>query len=259
MKNKEIFIYATLIALLNISNAYAQTPELRLAPAIITIDGNSQEWGGLNFTNEKAKIAYTISNDKDNLYLVIKTNDLIKQRNILGAGVTFSINTAGKKSTTHMLTFPYNDKDNANEYLTLDAAQLQAKAGLSKYQKIRPEGFVDITDEQLSVSNPYGIKIALAYDDAGYLIYEEAIPLTLLHAENNIDKEWAFNIKINGLANKVKPVSVTVYVHRRDIASNNSGLGMPGGTNQGGAAYGKFIELTPAVNFWMKFKLAKAL
>jgi hypothetical protein len=258
MKHTSIFINAIVIALLATGTAYAQTPELKPAPAAITIDGNVQEWGEMNFVNDKAKIAYTITNDKDNLYLVIKTNDIVKQRNIIGAGITFSINTKGKKSTTHMLTFPFNGQDNANEFIALDASQLQAKAGLTKYQKIRPQGFADITDEQLSVSNPYGIKIALDYDNAGYMTYEEAIPLTLFHA-GNADNEWAFNIKINGLANKVKPVSITVYATRRDIANDNSMRGIAGGTAPGSAPYGNFIELTKPADFWVKFKLAKTL
>ena len=227
----------------------AQTVNLKPAPANITINGMAEEWGdSLPFTNDKAKLNYTISNDKTNLYMVVKTKDAAMQSDILGSGITFSVNTKGKKSTTYSLTFPARIQDeDPVKYMHLDPTQTQAKAVTTKYRKIKPEGFKDIKDEELSTSNPYGIQVAIGYDDEGYLVYEEAIPLTLFHTDP-ADKEWAFNIKINGLERDVK-VQIKI-----DLTGVNSGRAIPGSD---AANLPHSIRLTPPVDFWEKFVLAK--
>jgi len=191
--------------------------DLKPAPAVITIDGNAQEWGDMPYTNDKGRISYTLSNDKDNLYLVVKTKDTVLQGDILGSGISFSIDRNGKKSTT----FPANRLQDKSGYLYLNPTQVQIKAALTKYGKIAVEGFQAITDEQLSTANLYGIQIAMGYDDAGYLVYEEAIPLILFQADDPANKEWAFAIKINGLESKQIAYNFVTNIFQHRSLSHN--------------------------------------
>ena len=196
---------------------HAQTMNLKPAPAVITIDGNAREWGDMPYTNDNGRISYTLSNDKDNLYLVIKTKDTVLQGDILGSGITFSIDRNGKKSTT----FPANQLKDKSGYLYLNPTQVQIKAALTKYRKIAVEGFPAIADEQLSTANLYGIQIAMGYDDAGYLVYEEAIPLTLFQADDPANKEWAFTVKINGLESKQIAYNFVTNIFQHRSLSHN--------------------------------------
>jgi hypothetical protein len=265
------FIYAAAALVSSAGICHAQTTDLKPAPARVIIDGNAAEWGDLPYTDDKAKINYTISNDKNNLYLVVKTKDTVKQSNILGSGITFSINTKGRKTTTYWTTFPIRGKEDPGDYQKLDPTQTQAKIALTKYRKMEVKGFADITDARLDPSNVYGIQVAMGYDDAGYLVYEETIPLVLFHTGNSADKEWAFNICINGLLRDVKSTSTLISRYKDDAPPS-------GGTvyntpqafrdekspNDGARPVAIAIDnhppgivVTPPVDFWVKSNLAK--
>src|ERR1700761_4726058 len=81
------------------SQAQTKTPNtLQPPPADIKIDGDLKDWGdSLRYFNADKKIYYTLANDKDNLYMVVRVNDRTEQIRIIRAGLTLSINTKGKK------------------------------------------------------------------------------------------------------------------------------------------------------------------
>jgi hypothetical protein len=239
----------------------AQTLELKPAPTGITIDGNCKEWGDkMTYTDEKAKVDYTLSNDKDNLYLVVKTKDPVQQSSILGAGITFTIDTKGRKKSSYQVTFPASaaDKDQSR-YIGLSPDQMQTSVMFAnKYGKIGIDGFKDISDEQLSTENSFDIKVAVGYDAAGYMVYEEAIPLTLFHAGDLLTKEWAFNIKLNPVQGKEKEVKSSIAQvpnSKRSVDKFKKDEGRDAFSQQGTLA---LIDLTPKIDFWGKFTLAKA-
>lgn len=251
--------------------ARAQTINLKPAPAGVVIDGVAGEWGArLPYTNDKARISYTLSNDKNNLYLVIITKDADKQADILGSGITLGISTTGKILTNTMrtITFPARGKEDPAEYMDMDSVQAFARALLTKYRKIQVEGFAAITDKELSTANAYGIKAATGYN-AGYLVYEEAIPLSLFNAEDlAAGKEWAFNIQINGLERTIK--RITFYGGGRDTTdTNNASLSynnkltpyVPAHTVVEPLTAAELhrwaLQLTPSAGFWGSLILAK--
>jgi hypothetical protein len=249
----------------------------------VTIDGNAKEWGlSLPYSNDKAKVSYMLSNDRDNIYLVVETKDTAMQSNILGSGITLSINTKDSKiapNTTQTITFPERGKEDPSEYRNMDSAQTQVKIILTKYRKVRIKGFTAITDDELSTSNPYGIQIAIGYDDAGYLIYEEAIPLNLFDASDLVGKEWALNVQINGLERTIRNPrfyaggrirsdisnsdSDQSSIHANDPPDINNGKRNTAPPHDAGATISDddvkrgTIRLTPPVDFWVKFILAK--
>ncbi|MFI5157839.1 MAG: hypothetical protein ACHQF4_03180 [Sphingobacteriales bacterium] len=111
----------------------------------------------------------------------------------------------------------------------------------------------------------YGIQTSVNYDEAGNLIYEEAIPLKFFHADNKA--EWAFNIRINGIQ-RPKP---------SDDSNGGNGGGRSGGMGSGGIGGGGGRhgggggrhsggrqsgneaggEMAKSVDFWGKFYLAQ--
>jgi hypothetical protein len=107
MKNTFAYLmYCTVLILICITGK-AQSIALKAPPTKIVIDGKNEEWGNdLAYHDTENNIHYTISNDKEYLYLVIKANDEKQLNNILFGGVTFSIDTKGRKKKAYSVTFP---------------------------------------------------------------------------------------------------------------------------------------------------------
>jgi len=182
-------------------NVVAQAIQLRLAPATITIDGNLSEWGNeLLYADKKNTFSYLISNDHNHFYLVIKTKDTVCQANILGSGVTFTIST-DKPKNVQKIIYPLRGKEDPSEWLDLDKEQVAMKTVLAKYKRIGVQNFKNIKTEQLSTTNPYGIKVAIGYTEDGCMIYEEAIPLNLIYT-NGLSEPSVYSLKVNGLVRK---------------------------------------------------------
>jgi hypothetical protein len=263
---KKVYTYLLCIlcmqlAAVGISSAQAPTLALKLPPTAVVIDGNSMEWGdSLSYYNTEKKIHYTLANDKDNLYLVVKTNDPIQESNILNAGLTFSIDTKGRKKSTYSVTFPEASSMPMKGGQTLEEKSIRIK--FIRLKKIAISGFNDISEDNLPTSNTYGIQVAIDYDQKGNLVYEEAIPLALFHAGELAKNDWSFNIKINGVEKTNSQSAIP------DMTSATSSTSGRGGGGSGGRGSGKRGSLdtptfqandsTTPIDFWGKFSLAKA-
>jgi hypothetical protein len=194
--------------------AQSKNDKLQLPPAAVVVDGKLGEWGdSLRYINEEKKIPYTIANDKDNIYLALRISDRTEQRRALTAGITFSIDPKGKKKEAFSVTFPYTDPEAMPAEKIMppptdggqaqpgsdDDRQERMEASLTRLKQIKATGFADVLNEVMTTANTYGIKTALGVDRDGYLVYEAAVPIAMLHAGNADKNEWAFNIKINGI------------------------------------------------------------
>ena len=77
------------------------------APSTVKIDGKLTEWGtSLQAYNKTVKLWYTIANDDKNIYLAIKSTDMDNNNKILAGGISFILNTAGKKRIRAHLVLP---------------------------------------------------------------------------------------------------------------------------------------------------------
>lgn len=277
MKN----IYSILTAIvfaqaLFASNSFAQTTSLKPAPANIKIDGSLSEWGdSLSFTNPETRLRYTLANDKDNLYLAVKTDDPVQQHAILAWGLTLGIDTKGHKKTAYTVLFPYHDDDAA---LAFNPTEQEKKQEITemKLKRIQAEGFKDVEVDVFTQENLYGFRVAVNYDEHGNLIYEEQIPLKLFHADINSKTEWAFNIKLNHPEpTDKKPAegensnaSMGGLGSRGGMGGGRGGMGggggrrggmgggMGGGRSNFGGATGSHDSAPKSVDFWAKYTLA---
>lgn len=69
------------------------------APANVKIDGKMNEWGGkLQAYNKATLIYYTMANDADNLYLVVRIEDPGVINKAISGAITLTVNPADKKS-----------------------------------------------------------------------------------------------------------------------------------------------------------------
>lgn len=186
-----------------------------LAPANVKIDAKTTEWNdAFKAYNKTTLINYTLANDDKNLYLVVKSADQGNNRKIVAGGITLTINTADKKKEkdAFAITFPLVSRDNIRSQFrsrgfggglapTLDSTDIanMRKQILATAKEIKLSGFKSITDSVIAIYNEYGIKTAISYDDMGSLIYELAVPLNLFSISTDNPKEFAYNIKLNGL------------------------------------------------------------
>ena len=273
-------------------------PTLQPAPATVLVDGKLTEWGdSLRYINEEKKIPYTIANDKDNIYVALRISDHSEQRRALMAGITFSIDPKGKKKESFSVTFPYTDPDAMPDFRAMQAQQPgddgqqpqpgtdgdrqeRLEAGLTRLKQIKATGFADVLNEVMTTANLYGIKTALGFDSEGYLVYEAAVPIAMLHADASGKNEWAFNIKINGLTFPKKGDMHAGGDMGGQGGGGRGGMGGGGGGGMGGGRGGGMgggggrrgggmrgggagggntadrSELTKSVDFWEKFYLA---
>ncbi len=265
---------AVSISLISVDICSAQatpgTLALNAPKAAVVIDGSSQEWGdSLSYYNAEKKVHYSIANDKTTLYLVVKTKDPVQITNITKAGLTFSVDTKGRKKSAFSTTFPYTDPASSSmamggQGMAAGEQTQQQKAAMAlfitKFKKIKVDGFKDIAEDDLGTTNPYNIMVAINYDADGSLVYEESLPLELFRAGDLAKGEWSFNIKMNG----VEPPSSQAMTGDVSGAPNGKGgkvgaiprNGGSGTTITSGTPQQKPVT-TPTIDFWGKFTLAK--
>ncbi|MCC8425193.1 hypothetical protein [Mucilaginibacter sp. UR6-11] len=265
-------IALAIFQLLLISSSYAQTNTLKPAPANVTIDGSLKEWGdSLSYYNPETQLNYTLANDKDNLYLVLKTNDPIQQHGILTWGITLGIDTRGHKKSTYSVTFPVQEQGFGNDDATDDP---KLAISFSKLKRIKADGFKDVENDIFTLQNTYGFRVAMDYDKRGFLVYEEVIPLALFHADELKKNEWAFDIKINAPQLAADKPTDDAGKNENMGSRGGEGGGHRGGGGRGGAGGGRggmgggrggqysgnaghHDSAAKPVDFWAKYTLAK--
>jgi uncharacterized membrane protein YgcG len=273
-KTSLVFITGLALQFIITTACKAQAPmpqyHLKAAPVNIVVDGSIKEWGdSLSYYSPEERLNYAITNSKDTLYLAVKIYDRSEIMRVLNAGLTFIIDPKGKKKETYSLTYPlnvqggssipFNRSPGENEEVSQEERNELLQEKLTRLRGIKVVGFKDIEDDMITTSNSYGIQTAVNYDDAGNLIYEEAIPLKFFHADNKA--EWAFNIRINGIQ-RPKPTD--------DSNGESGGGGRGGGMGGGGGRHGgggkrgggptsneAGGEMAKSVDFWGKFYLAQ--
>ncbi|MES2827992.1 MAG: hypothetical protein V4687_07555 [Bacteroidota bacterium] len=207
------------------------------APQLTKADGKNNEWDAAAFSvNKRTSISYLISNDDKNLYLAVKSTDVANNSKIMAGGITFSVNPDGKKKEKESITLTYPLINRAQFRRgqggpggqggerrivmggpagggmggfgggnTLTAKQRDSmmagmqKTQLAQVKEIKIKGFKKTTDTLVSIYNEQGIKAAASIDKDNVFFYEAAIPLEELGMTVNDAKEFAYNVKLNGL------------------------------------------------------------
>jgi len=244
------------------------------APHAIKIDGKNFEWKESDFSvSKRTNLSYIISNDEKNLYLIIKSTDVSNNTKIMAGGITFSVNPDGKKKEKESITLTYplvvnpartrGSRPAVGMTMAMggggrpDAKQRDSfmvarqKTQLKTAKEIKISGFKNTTDTLVSIYNEYGIKAFANIENDNSFFYEVAIPLEALGLSVDSPKEFAYNIKLNGL---------------QLPGLDGGGFGGGGRGNFGGGGGGNFgrggggmdfqAMLSPT-DFWGKYTLAK--
>ena len=177
----------------------------------IEIDADLKDWGdSLKNYNPVTKLNYEIGNDKQNLYLAVKTADQATIRKILSFGFSFSVNTEGKKKLGPTVTFPVIDHIAVRRALSENKTAVQKgneskinNVVLSKIKGIQVTGFKSLLDGDIALKNEYGVQAAATIDEQNSFVMELTIPLRLLELSADSKNVLAYNLKANGLQRTV--------------------------------------------------------
>ncbi|MHA4896422.1 hypothetical protein ACXZ1K_16835 [Pedobacter sp. PWIIR3] len=263
------------------------------APQLTKADGKNNEWAESAFSvNKRTSISYLISNDDKNLYLVVKSTDVANNTKIMAGGITFSVNPDGKKKEKESmsLTYPLINRAQFRGGAGGQGGQRRIMMGgpdgfggggtpptqkqrdsmmvarqktqLAQVKEIKIKGFKKTTDTLVSIYNDQGIKAAASIDKDNVFFYEASIPLEQLGLSVEGAKEFAYNVKLNGL-----------QIPGMDFNRGGDGGGggnFGGGGNRGGGGGGgfggggggprggmDFQALISPTDFWGKYTLTK--
>ncbi len=244
MKRPHIFFTGVFIALIFASSLSAQKlPQLQKAslraPANVKVDGKATEWGNqFEAFNPTSRVFYTLANDKDNLYLIVRMEDKHANQKAIIGGITLTINPKSKSRIA--ITFPVTDgktKDIISDIAYLvdehkdDEKKLDSlikvinkTIGIS-FKQIGISGIKGISEPSIPIYNSQGIQVAANFDSQTKYVFETALPLKYLADLISNDGKIQYNIKINGTI-KSGPGQGTLVVSHSATSIFNSPDGL---------------------------------
>jgi len=179
----------------------------------LTIDGSDSDWvrplPGIEATE---KLTYAMTNDADNLYVLISTKDPAEQNKILSGGMTVWINNQAEKTNDQAigLGFPLDPHSNREKQLMAEARPQVYKDRSAKlddadvyelygFSREEPIGHYNYGD-----TNKEGVQVRMNYNASGDLVYEAMIPLKAVFpkassAHYYAGKDIAIGIFIEGI------------------------------------------------------------
>src|SRR5882724_916977 len=160
----------------------------------LVIDGSDSDWvKPLPWYAAKERLAWSLSNDRENIYVLLTVKDPREQQKIIEGGMTVWINTQAEKSDNGALGigFPTDSRKSRDR-------SLMAAARPDLY-KDKPASLDDLTDYSLfgfdkdepiatfpyGQSNKEGIEVRIDFNKTGELIYEALIPLRAVFPSNS--------------------------------------------------------------------------
>ncbi|WP_448702135.1 hypothetical protein ACFGVR_07520 [Mucilaginibacter sp. AW1-3] len=261
MKQNIKCAFAVFAGILWLCNATAQKTTQALlsipkAPGGVTVDGVLAEWADTSFVyNSDSKLKYIISSDDTYIYLVVNLDQKAIKQKVLGAGITLSFNTEGKKKKSYSFSYPVPVDESLNYVAKQHARMTNAKA----------DGFKGI-DGDMVLPDEHGFKAAFAFRDDGTAGYEAAIPLAALNIKPDATA-LNINVTVNALEKSdfgdsggissgtviTKMVAVPAGTRPRTNYVPRSGVGAPAGS--GAPKDDGQADLYNSTNFWLNYTL----
>lgn len=209
----------------------------------VLVDGNMNEWPNpLRFYDNKSKINYSITNDRNKLYVCLKISDELTQLRIMEGGMEFSIDTTDKKSYPVNVIYPqgssasnpFDPKQHKMIIERYDVAMAK-QLFLNQIKEIRLKGFKYPVTGNITSNNTFGISVSVNWDKSGIMVYEAVFPFSAFYRDELIpsdtNKIISFKFLINALpvTEEDKPTKST-----QDDGSNITGRGNINATNSDG-------------------------
>jgi hypothetical protein len=233
------------------------------APTNVKIDGKTTEWGEFKAYNSATGLFYTLANDEQNLYLILKAGDKQMMSKIFGAGISLFFNSVSNTDKTSRGVISYwkfpKERRFAIDEMMKDTAANDIKAinnAISAALKtVVVKNLDDVKGDSLSVYNEYGIMAAGYLSNANTYTCEIAIPLK--HLKSFINNKSALSYTLQ--ANAVSLNSLKVVVNGKVVenaAASPQMMEMLNNINQSDRS-GGFREMMNDTNVSGEYTLAK--
>jgi len=165
----------------------------------ITVDGSDKDWTRpLPYSVKSENISYAVTNDNQNLYILMATSSPQEQQKIVQGGMTVWVNTKGDKSYAGAVGIGYPlDAHSDRDKNLMEEAQPQRKNNkpvtLEDKHDYQIYGFDNgqIPTYTYGDTNAQNIVMRMDYSNGGELIYEAAIPLQTLYPNHNPNSSYA--------------------------------------------------------------------
>jgi hypothetical protein len=219
----------------------------------LVIDGYDGEWlKPLPYYDKKEKIGYAVSNDKNNLYIMLSAKGTDEQQKILEGGLTVWINNQAEKANSEAIGIGYPTGHKPSRE---SAIMNQARPDLFPEKKNSMEddlaaytlyGFSkDETVQNYSSgqSNPEGVQVKIGFNTLGELIYEAMIPLSSVYPQNSSGNFTGKSIAVGFFVEGLPPGEGG----RRGGGRGGSGVSFGGGVGMGsfGSGMGMGMSFSP--------------
>jgi hypothetical protein len=211
----------------------------------LTIDGSDRDWvKPLPYAVHEENVNYSISNDQQNLYVLLSTASRQEQQKIIQGGMSVWVNTKGDKGIGDAVGIGYPlDEGNDPDRKLMEEAQpqrYQRKAvtladkrtyglyGFNKDSSIRKYNYGD--------TNYVGVVMRMDYNNSGDLIYEAAIPLQAIYPGHDPATPYPTQNLAVGIF--IEPLPAGTRIPGGGGGGGGSGVGVGLGAGMGGFGSG---------------------
>ncbi|MES2274375.1 MAG: hypothetical protein V4592_00015 [Bacteroidota bacterium] len=231
---QKIYLLAALLLGIGINVSAQKLPSEQkdglYAPAKMKIDGKATEWGDkFSAHNNAVGLFYSMANDDDNLYLIMRTDQYSAVKKAFYSGITLLIKSHDKssKSPDIKMTYPLVAMTDHTEIVlplydkqgNMDSIVTAVNGWIGKAaKKIAIAGFTDITEPDVSVYNDLGLKAAAMIDVNRAATFELQLPLKYIRHLLGANLSFDYSITVNGL--QMRPN--TIIIGGSSIDNNGS-------------------------------------
>ena len=209
----------------------------------IIADGDATDWGlPLLFGSEEGSLQYSITNDKENFYISIASNNQQTQMSILRSGLKIYFDPKGNKATDICLTYPYKDPmeigpRGRNENKNMDPNLIRQKMILDA-NIYSTTGFINMENRIFDLKDTSHFKVGMNFDKYNNLVFEAIVPIKNV-LTNAINFKKAPIISVGIIINNfggagTRPNGGSEAANYRGGGEGMSGGGMRGGGMGGG-------------------------
>jgi len=155
----------------------------------LTIDGSDDDWiKPLPYQNKKEQLSYAISNDRDNIYIMLTTGSRQVQQKIIQGGLTVWFNTQAEKDEAPAMGigFPTDSRNNRDKNILAAARpdlykdKIESLTDLKDYSLFGFNKDEPVQNFEYGSRNDKGIEMTVGFNKDGLLIYEALVPLKSL-------------------------------------------------------------------------------
>jgi hypothetical protein len=196
------------------------------APANVKIDGKIAEWGDFKAYNSATGLFYTLANDEQNLYMILKAGDERVRDKIFGGGISLFFNNANNndkilRGEVNYLALPKVNrlaiaeamKDTIHKDLINSAMAIALKT-------IGVKNLKGVVEETISVYNEYGIMAASYLSNMNNYTCEIAVPLKYI--KSFISNKGVINYTLQANAQSLNNMKVVMNGKEVDNAASSA-------------------------------------